>query len=145
MSKPLPGWEELELPITVPFLLSALNRIWIAIHGPMQHLIIDGESALTSDRVQARLRRNGINVEVRAPGQHARFVERRGAILRTTLHCLDSQLIREGINANMEDVLAEAVFAGNALVHVGGVTPYQCVYGRSPAMLPPLPLSLIHI
>ena len=35
-------------------------------------------------------------------------------------------------------LLAEALFAGNALVHVGGSTPYQAVYGRQPAMLPPL-------
>ena len=120
-------------------LLTALNRIWMSIHGPMQQLITDGESALTSDRVQAQLKRQGTLVKVRAPGQHARFIERRGAILRVTLHCLDSQLIREGINSNMEDLLAEAVFAGNSLVHVGGVTPYQCIYGRTPAMLPPLP------
>eukprot|EP00438_Fugacium_kawagutii_P035880 Skav204682 [mRNA] locus=scaffold1284:96116:106049:- [translate_table: standard] len=120
-------------------LLTALNRTWVSIHGPMQQLISDGESGLTSERVQALLRRQGILVKVRAPGQHARFIERRGAILRVTLHCLDSQLMREGILSSMEDLLAEAVFAGNSLVHVGGVTPYQCIYGRTPAMLPPLP------
>ena len=68
-------------------LLTALNRIWMSIHGPMQQLITDGESALTSDRVQAQLKRQGTLVKVRAPGQHARFIERRGAILRVTLHC----------------------------------------------------------
>ena len=35
-------------------------------------------------------------------------------------------------------LLAEAVFCGNCLTHVSGVTPYQVVYGRQPAMLPPL-------
>ena len=74
-----------------------------------------------------------------APGQHARFIERRGAMLRQSLHCLESQLMREGISAEFDVLLAEAVFAGNALIHIGGVTPYQCVFGRSPAMLPPLP------
>ena len=120
-------------------LLTALNRIWLSIHGPMQQLITDGESGLTSDRVQAQLKRQGVLVKIRAPGQHARFIERRGAILRVTLHCLDSQLIREGINSSIENLLSEAVFAGNSLVHVGGVSPYQCIYGRTPAMLPPLP------
>eukprot|EP00438_Fugacium_kawagutii_P025194 Skav218080 [mRNA] locus=scaffold3382:13254:23272:- [translate_table: standard] len=120
-------------------LLSALDRIWLAIHGPMQQLISDGESGLTNTSAQSRLKRLGITLKVRAPGQHARFIERRGAILRTTLHCIESQLVREGIQASMEAVLSEAVFAGNALVHVGGVTPYQCLYGRTPALLPPLP------
>eukprot|EP00435_Cladocopium_sp_Y103_P042058 s696_g11.t1 len=120
-------------------LLEAVDRIWFSIHGPMQQLICDGESGLTNPNAQARLRRFGTVVKIRAPGQHARFIERRGAILRTTLHCLNGQLVHEGINATMDALLSEAVFAGNALIHVGGVTPYQCIYGRTPAMLPPLP------
>ena len=120
-------------------LFRALNQTWLSIHGPMQELICDGEMGLMNEGAQARLQRSGIKPKVRAPGQHARYIERRGAILRMTLHCCESQLDREGVRADFEALLAEAVFAGNALVHVGGVTPYQCVYGRAPAMLPPLP------
>lgn len=83
----------------------------------MQQLISDGELGLTNP-AEARLRRLGITLKVRAPGQHARFVERRGAILRTTMHCMESKLIREGIAVDMDSLLSEATF-----VHVGGVTP----------------------
>jgi hypothetical protein len=108
-------------------------------HGPMQQLICDGELGLMSPSAQSRLRRLGIEPKLRAPGQHARFIERRGALLRLSMHCIEAQLTREGVDSSIDAVLSEAVFAGNALIHVGGVTPYQCVYGRSPAMLPPLP------
>lgn len=120
-------------------LMSAMHKIWLSTHGPMQTLISDGELGITGDSMRSKLKRLGISLKIRAPGQHARFIERRGAILRTTLHCIESQMIREGVQASMEALLSEAVFAGNALVHVGGVTPYQCIYGRTPAMLPPLP------
>jgi len=105
----------------------------------MQEIICDGELGIMGDSAQARLKRLGIEPKVRAPGQHARFIERRGAILRQTLHCLESQLAREGVVSKIDHLLSEAVFAGNALIHVGGVTPYQCIYGRTPVMLPPLP------
>ena len=94
----------------------------------MQQLIIDGELGVTGPSAQAKLKRLGVTVKVRAPGQHARFIERRGAILRVTLRCMESQLIREGIKADMESLLSEAFFSGSSLVHVGGVTPYQCIY-----------------
>jgi hypothetical protein len=35
-----------------------------------------------------------------------------------------------------ETILAEAVFCGNALLTVGGSTPYNAVYGRVPRILP---------
>ena len=120
-------------------LLSTMHKIWFSIHGPMQQLMIDGELGVTSPSAQAKLKRLGVSVKVRAPGQHARFIDRRGAILHVTLHCMESQIIWEGIKADMEPLLSEAEFSGNSLVHVGGVTPYQCIYGRSPAMLPPIP------
>ena len=120
-------------------LFDALHKSWLTAHGPMQQLICDGELGLMSPSAQSRLRRLGIEPKLRAPGQHARFIERRGALLRLSMHCIEAQLTREGVDSSIDAVLSEAVFAGNALIHVGGVTPYQCVYGRSPAMLPPLP------
>eukprot|EP00959_Pyramimonas_sp_CCMP1952_P230527 4819249-Pyramimonas_sp.AAC.2 len=35
-------------------------------------------------------------------------------------------------------MLARAIFAGNGLVHVGGVAPCDVAFGRQPPMLPPL-------
>ena len=115
-----------------------INTCWIGIHGPMQQLIADGETGLWSDAIAQRIKRQGIEMKLRAPQQHARYIERRGAILRATLHVMEEQLEREGLVYTFPALLAEAIFAGNALVHVGGSTPYQAVYGRQPAMLPPL-------
>ena len=35
-----------------------------------------------------------------------------------------------------EQILGEAVFAGNCLISVNGSTPYMNLYGRTPTMLP---------
>ena len=40
---------------------------------------------------------HSIKVHVRAPNQHARFIERRGALTRDSLHRVDTQLRAEGI------------------------------------------------
>ena len=119
-------------------LYESINTCWIGLHGPMQQLIADGETGLWSGAIAHRIKRQGIEMKLRAPQQHARYIERRGAILRATLHVMEEQLEREGLVYAFPALLAEAIFAGNALVHIGGSTPYQAVYGRQPAMLPPL-------
>ena len=114
----------------------------IGIHGPMQELIMDCESGTArSNLFQTEMSARGIKFTPRAPQQHARHIERRGAILRHSLHTIEAQLIREGIKIAFPSLLAEAVFAGNSLTHVGGVTPYHVVYGRQPQMLPPIPIG----
>ena len=123
---------------TEDVLLEAVDVAWVSRHGPMDELVTDGESGLTSDSARARLLRRGIKLHVRAPGQHARIAERRGAILRESLHRLESQAVREGIEISFKSLLAESTFAGNALINIGGRSPYQALYGRQPAMLPPL-------
>eukprot|EP00435_Cladocopium_sp_Y103_P071891 s112_g38.t1 len=49
-----------------------------------------------------------------------------------------NQAIREGIDITFASLLANSVFMGNALTHVGGVTPYRVVMGRQLACLPPI-------
>ncbi|CAE7940212.1 unnamed protein product [Symbiodinium sp. KB8] len=119
-------------------LFEALQTAWIGIHGPMECLVSDGESGLWKEEIAGRLKRQGVTLKPRAPQQHARFIERRGAVLRVTMHVMQEQLDREGLVYTFPSLLAEAIFAGNALTHVGGSTPYQAVYGRQPAMLPAL-------
>ena len=119
-------------------LFEALQTAWIGIHGPMESLVSDGESGLWKEEIAGRLKRQGVILKPRAPQQHARFIERRGAVLRVTMHVMQEQLDREGLVYTFPSLLAEAIFAGNALTHVGGSTPYQAVYGRQPAMLPAL-------
>ena len=64
------------------------------------------------------------------------MVQRRGAILRHCLHCAEEQLKREGVTVTFKQLLAECLFAGNALVSHNGATPYHARFGTSPAMMP---------
>ena len=119
-------------------LLDCLHGVWIGTHGPMVQLYIDGESGLNTDSAKASIGRDGTILKTRAPGQHARFIERRGAILRVCLHVTEEQAKREGLTISFEQLLATCIFAGNAMITVGNATPYQCVYGRQPPMMPPI-------
>ena len=120
-------------------LIDGIYDCWLKTHGPMEVLYVDGESSLSTPGAKEQLKRDSIEIEIRAPNQHAQFIERRGAILRHTMHCMEEQAAREGLTITIVMLLGQAIFAGNALTSVGGATPYQGLYGRQPAMLPPLP------
>jgi len=104
----------------------------------METFYVDGERGFNSDYAKAFFTRLGIKLETRAPNQHARFIERRGAILRITMHLIEEQCAREGIEINFDSLLSEGIFAGNAFTYVGGVSPYNALYGRQPLCLPDL-------
>ena len=106
-------------------LMGAIDTLWISTHGAPKELIVDGETGIAvSAKTTAYLARKGTKLHVRAKDQHARFVERRGALLRDSIHRAQSQLREEGIqDVPFRTVLAEAVFAGNALLTVNGSTP----------------------
>ena len=116
----------------------ALQRTWLSSHGPMKEFIVDGESAIArAMHMAAFFDRNSISFKLRAPHQHARFIERRGALLKETLRRIDTQLESEGLSdVPFISRLAEATYAGNALIAVNGSTPYNAVYGRVPNLLP---------
>ena len=70
----------------------------------------------------------GIKFIQLAPQQHARIVERRGALFRDVIHRIDAQLKVEGLlDIPCGYRLAEAVFAVNALATVNNTTPYNAV------------------
>ena len=118
-------------------LTNAIQLSWVGIHGPMKELILDGESGIViSELTNTSLRRHGIQLRPRAKDQHAGFVERRGALLRDTVHRIESQLEEEGIVVPFEQILSEAIFCGNALLSIRDSTPYNAVYGRVPRILP---------
>ena len=104
-------------------LCDAITRTWIQIFGPLKFLIVDGEKGLATEEAEAMLNMYGTEIRPRAPGQHARMIERRGAILRHSLHTAEEHCAREGIEVTMEYLLAEMGFSGNALVSMGGATP----------------------
>ena len=119
-------------------IIKALHSHWILVHGLMRELIMDGEGGVAASfRAGSFLSRLGIKFIPRAPQQHARIVERRGASFRDVSHRIDAQLEIGGLlDIPFEYRLAEAVFAGNALVTVNNTTPYNAVYGRVPSLLP---------
>lgn len=120
-----------------PTLIDAIDT-WIGRHGPMRELIGDGESGIARDHdTQEYLKRKGVKYVPRAPMQHARFIERRGALLRDVIHRIDAQLQSEGLGGiPFKHRLSEATFAGNALLTVNNHSPYNAVYGRVPNILP---------
>ena len=63
-------------------------------------------------------------------------MERRGALLRDTIHRIESQLDVEGIVIPFSHILSEAIFCGNAVLIIRDSTPYNAVYGRVPRLLP---------
>ena len=103
-----------------------------------KELIVDGESGIVRSQLTREfLARKGITLVPKGKDQHARHIERRGALLRDTLHKLESQLQSEGIgDVPFLHVLSEAVFCGNAMISINGSTPYNAVYGRVPRLLP---------
>ena len=119
-------------------LMKAIDVFWMSIHGPPKELITDSESGIVfAERAREYLARNGTKLHPRAKDQHAKYVERRGALLRDTIHRVEGQVREEGIaGLPFECILAECVFCGNALLTVGGSTPYNALYGRVPRMLP---------
>merc|ERR1712175_50801 len=77
--------------------LKAIDTGWITIHGPMKELITDGESGIViSQRTRDFLARKGITLHPRGKDQLARYAERRGALLRDTIHPVEGQMEEEG-------------------------------------------------
>jgi len=73
-------------------LITALDELWVSIHGPPGELIMDGESGLMgSTKAQDFLHRKGIKPHQRGKDQHARYIERRGALFRESILKVQSQ------------------------------------------------------
>ena len=102
-------------------LMKAMEENWFTIHGPPRELITDNEGGIVlSDRTKLFLARRGVKLHPRGKDQHARYIERRGALLRDAIHRTEGQLEQEGLaGIPFESILSEAVFCGNALLTVG--------------------------
>ena len=73
-------------------LIDALDSLWVSIHGPMRELIRDGESGIATDEAAPNyLRRNGITYVPRALEHQVSDIDRRGALLRDTVHRVVTQ------------------------------------------------------
>ncbi len=88
-------------------LIDLYKQVWVNIHGPFLILYVDGESGLTSPNARERLKRLGATVRVRAPEQHAQYIERRGRMFRLLLHKAEDQCKREGVPITFRSLLSE--------------------------------------
>ena len=98
-------------------LCDAISECWLQVLGAFKRLVIDGESGLNSEGAKIFLKGNGIHLDMRAVGQHASIVERRGAILRHTMHCIEEQMAKEGIPVTFKQLLGQLCFGGNCLIN----------------------------
>ena len=119
--------------------IDAYCSTWMR-HGPANILYSDGEGALNNDKAKAIMKHKGTELRIRARGQHATTIEARNGILRHLLHVMEEDLKRHDIPLVFTRLLHEAMFASNAFTFYNGVSPYNALYGRQPAMLPDLPV-----
>ncbi|CAE7799125.1 pol, partial [Symbiodinium sp. CCMP2456] len=77
----------------------------------------------------------GVALELRAKNQHADMAERHNEVLRRQIHLLDTNATNEGLRVSFGALLAEAVFAKNILFNMGGASPYEAVFGRTPPLI----------
>ncbi len=110
---------------------AALDELWFSTHGPLKKLIMDGKSGVVRSEVCNKfLERRGVRLHSRGKEQHARFIERRVALLRDTILRIEGQLKEEGIEPPFKSVLGEATSCGNALLSINGSTPHNAVSVR---------------
>jgi len=119
-------------------LLDAYTKTWFKNNGPFAVLYSDGESGLNNPTSIAELKRLGTELRIRAPGQHARIVEARNAMLRHVMHMIEEDLKRHNHTLPFSRLVSEAFFVVNAFSFYNGVSPYNLRTGRQPAFLPDL-------
>ena len=115
--------------------LSALISSWFRLFGPPTVLIADHEGALLSEESAVMMERWGTSFRPKPVGSHANMVERHHSLIRDTFHKIKSQAQSEGLTLSDEDILAETVYAKNAMIVVHGQSPYQAVLGKVPNVL----------
>ena len=125
------GWKEI-----TKMLLST----WMMYFGPPGHLVADQESSVMSHEASADLERFGITRCPRgttsgaAGKQHTGtgLVERHVALTELTMRKLASELNRQGLVAEVDELAREAAMAQNLSLNFGGVTPAMAVFGTLP-------------
>ena len=77
----------------------------------MRELIMDGEAGLVaSGYAKQYYERHGIQFVSRAREQQIAHIDRRGALLRDTLHRVTTQCESEGLDIEFKQILNDCVF-----------------------------------
>eukprot|EP00971_Amphidinium_carterae_P149201 2958405-Amphidinium_carterae.3 len=79
------------------------------IFGSPEVITMDGERGLHSLYVADWAEANNVQMRFRAPHQHAWIVERHNAVLRTSLHRMESQCQDEGRRPHLSTIVSLAV------------------------------------
>ena len=108
----------------------------------MKVLIFVGETGLNDQEAEVFFRTKVIQKRTSAPGQHVRVADRRASLLKTVILNIWAQLCEEGLTVPFPRALAEATLVGNAMLTIGGASPYTAVLGRTPPLLPDLQAHL---
>ena len=101
---------------------------WFRVFGPPEMIVSDREGSLTSEEASLFGEHWNVLFKFKAKGSHAQVVERHHEILRDLLHKLVAQLRLESLIVSFKHVLAEAVFAKNAMTSTGGYTAHIMLY-----------------
>ena len=115
-------------------ILTALQEAWVSLFGPPSTIVADQEGALSGAAGGAWMSHRDIKYVPKAKYAHASVVERHNALLRRQVHLLLEQSNEDGLRVPFSAILAEAVFAKNALLRINNFTPYEAVLGRTPPL-----------
>ena len=116
-------------------IMTGMELIWFRQYGFPQELVSDREGALDTDAAAGELEKRHVKLTLRARYQHAGIVERHNELLRRQIHYIDAQATADGVRTDFPGILAEALFAKNALFTCGGFSPYEALFGRTPGLL----------
>ena len=124
----------------LPNALRALLQNWLRFFGPMRTLVSDQESCLMSHEAAAEFERLTIHRQPAgttrggAQGQRTTtgVVEKHTDLAKITMMKLRAEAERQGMDIDMQDIAAEASFAQNATLNIGGYTPHMMVTGALP-------------
>ena len=124
----------------LPTALHVLLHNWLRYFGPMRKLVSDQESCLMSHGAAAELERLNISREPagttrgKAQGQHTTtgLVEKHTDLVKLHMLKIRAEAERAGLEIDTGNIAAEAGFAQNASVNLGGYTPHMLVTGSLP-------------
>ncbi|CAE7765903.1 RE2 [Symbiodinium sp. KB8] len=120
--------------------LKTMMQNWIRFFGPMKRLVSDQESCLMSHEAAVEFERLNIQREPagttrgKAQGQHTTtgIVEKHIDLVKLCMLKIKSETERQGLDISNDDIAAEASFAQNASINLGGYTPHMMVMGTLP-------------
>lgn len=116
-------------------LLEGYCKCWLQLYGPPTTIIADQEGGWATEQAATWFENHGSQMTLAARDQHCGVIERHNEILRRQLHLIEDESNNEGLVTSFDMILAQAIFAKNALFQIGNTTPYESLFGRTPPSL----------